>query len=1233
MQAELTLHTSNALDILVDRLADNMTTSPLSPLEREILIVQSQGMERWITMHLARRHGISGGMTFPYPRPFCHWLGRRVLDGAVAAFPDSEPISNVADHFFDREILTWRLFGLLGTDEAAKGPERAPDRDTAAYLSGDADQRKRLQLAARLADLFDEYQMFRPDVLRAWERGDGAPTDAWAHADAERAARWQAPLWRRLVSGVATAQGGLAVGHDLEPLHRRLDHLIDVLRRARRPAGVPSRVTVVGVSSLPPVFLDLLAALSRHIPVSIYFVSPTYHYWGDLRSAKETNRLARRLRVSPEHLLDEQHFQEGHALLAALGRQGRDFFNLLQQVDPSGSAWQELAFVEPGGEIEDEAPDRALHVLQHDILHLVQRSIDERPVLDPEDISLEVHACHSPLREMEVLRDRLLDACCRDPSLRPGDILVQVPDIELYGPYIQAVFGGETGSGPRLPFSIADRRAGREQPLSEVFLEVLDLVGERLTVRQIFNLLDNAALRRRFELDDDEIPTLRRLVDDVAIRWAMDGAQKLRDFQLPAWDSNTWRAGLDRLLLGYAIGPSEELVAGIVPAAGRTAGSADMVGRFAELVERLFTVLRTFSPERNLTEWTEVLLHSLDSLFLAETESEEKGLQWVRNLISRLGETATRIGLDEAVSQRTLRDFLAGKIHGDGFGSGFIDGRITFCALKPMRTIPFQVVCIAGLNDGAFPRRDRRRSFDLMAAEPRPGDRSLRDDDRYLFLETLLAAQRRLLLSYVGRSQKDSARREPSVVLEELLDQVDRTFQVAHEADGGGRRDRRPRDLIVTEHRLQAWSPAYFDPDQAGAGRRFWSFAEENARAAQALASVPSALPRFAEHELHGADEALLDPHGSFELELRLDELQRFWRLPCAEFCRRTLGLSLDLQELEERETEPFLISGLDAYGLRQWLLGRRLKRRRSGETSGEGDRSREAESEQNELFFDALPPEQHPFAPEPPSGDRNGGTETVETAETTETEAEAEARDLRLLRAQGRVPALDLGTHQLRGQSRRVETFLKRLPDLPAVPPRTVDVRAVGEELSFRITGTVRHEVLGDDGPVLLHYRCARLRPVDQIQVWIELLIVALEAEQGGRPVPSALLVGEDATVWLEAPDRVESFVIELVEEYCAGLRRPLPVFGDASHAFAVQDRKAKDPRSSVRRTPMEMARQAFEGRALPGGIDLPDPEAEDPYVRLAFRGEDPLEHADFGAAAERLWKPIFDHAREESR
>ncbi len=1208
MMSELTLYTSNRLDVLVARLAQVMVDSPLPPLEREIFITQSQGMQRWLTLQLAARHGIAGGLTTPFPRPFCHWLAGRVLDHDD--LPSTEAIGDRQTGLFDRETLTWRLFQLL--TRAVEGDTAGRVAEAAAYLEADPDQRKRLQLASRIAALFDDYQMFRPDMLSGWE-GASEPRLNEPNSASEL---WQAMLWRDLC--LPSADSAEDDAPKDTPLHRRLHRLIEVLSASEPPAGLPSRVSVVGVSSLPPIFIDLLAALSRHLPVAVYFVSPTYHYWGDLRSERETSRLARRMKLRPDQLLEERHFEQGHALLAALGRQGRDFFNLLQQADETGGAWQDVEFEEPG-------EDSALHVLQNDILHLVDRGSEQRLPLDPADRSIEIHACHSPLREMEVLRDRLLDSLARDPDLRPGDILVQVPDIELYGPYIQAVFGVDHDAAPRLPFSIADRRAGREQPPSEVFLDVLDLVGSRLTVRQVFDLLDTPAIRRRFELAVDEIPTLRRLVDDVRIRWAMDGGQKRTDFELPALDANTWRAGLDRLLMGYAVGSDagfdSVLPAGIAPFAGDTTGAADAIGRFTTYVERLFEILRQLGKARPLDDWVGVTLSAVDHLFAAESEAEERGLQWVRDEINKLAKLQAAIGLDEPISPRVVRDHLASVLHGSGFGSGFIDGRITFCALKPMRTIPFRVVCIAGLNDGAFPRQDLRRSFDLIAASPKAGDRSLRDDDRYLFLETLLAARDRLILSFVGRSQKDSSKREPSVVLAELMDQIDRTFVPAGPpADGSARS---ARELLWVEHRLQPWSPAYFsaqetseDADPAQIDDRLRSFSHENARAAQALAAVRHEVPRFADGELPGLEDALLESHGPVELEVRIDDLRRFWRLPCRHFCQGSLGLRLPDEEEAEAESEPFLIGGLEAFEIRQWMLDRRLTRRSLADSDPDPDEILGEDGDSvHEAGHDGEPGAGHDSDPIPL--------------------AAVEAREMEILRAQGRLPAEGVGAHQMRRQSRRVESFLENLPSFRPAPPSSIDLHISDDELGFRLTGSVIRGTLDENGRLsrILVLRCGEIRPEDLLDTWIELLAVCRHAASRDLQAPSALLIGEDRTLRIDPPIDVETRLEEILQGYRRGLGRALPFFPAASHAFAEQSLKLSDPRNPARLSPADKARRIFEGRSGPIGAAKLRPDADNPYVRLAFRGADPIDDPEFSQLSERIWLPILAASREEAR
>lgn len=1154
--SRLTLFTSNRLDVLVDRLAADMAASPLPPLAQEIVVVQSEGMQRWLTLELARRHGVSGSLTTPFPRPFCRWLARRVLD--AEALPDSEPIPRGDDSAFGREMLSWRLFARLGRLDAddSEVAESAP----AAYLADDPDQRKRYQLAQRLGSLYDDYQMFRPQMLARWQAGEPA-------GEVERAAEtegWQAELWRHLV---APTEGGSE-----EPFSNRMRRLTLRLGRTRKdPAGLPRRVSVLGVSTLPPAFVELLTALARWTQVGVYFVSPTYHYWGDLRSEREQARIVRRERA--QKLLAgrdapsvAQHLERGNALLAALGRQGREFFDILQDADPSGGAWHDLDFVDPL-----ESSSSALARLQSDVLHLADRGAVQHtpPVPWPEgDRSLSVHACHSPMREMEVLRDQLLRAFAELDGLRPSDVLVLVPDIELYGPLIQAVFGKSMGDAPAIPFSVADRRTGKEQPPSETLLDVLGLAGARVTVREVFDLLDTPAVRRRFGLEASDLPELRALAEATRVRWGFDGRHRHRVFDVPVSEQNTWRAGLDRLVMGYATGsseaPLEELVetgaGAILPFAGDTPGAVEALGRFARFVDTLSSVLDDLRRRRSFGGWAEALRTVIDRLFAAESDDEERGLQAIRDAADELHRLAQGAGgeEDDEVHLQVVREHLGTVLSAEGFASGFLAGRVTFCALRPMRTIPFRVIAIAGLDDGAFPRRDRRPGFDLMARSRRPGDRSLRDDDRYLFLETLLAARQRLVLSYVGFSQRDASKREPSVVLAELLDQVDRTFV---SADGESARSR-----VVVEHRLQPWSAAYFEPEARASGDLF-SFDDGQAAAARALRGPGLTVPPFFASS-SGPSPGPAADSAAEPTELSVDELVSFWLHPPRAYCRG-LGIVLDEEALSDAESEPFDLGGLDGYEARQWLLERWLALRR--ETGDEA------------------------------------GAERDDTAERA------------ILRARGLLPPGALGDTAYSDLRRRVESFAARVPEASYLDPVTVDVGggSGGDGArTWRLTGRVGGRT--EDG--LLRFRCATLRPADLVRTWIEGLAAGQEAR----------LLGEDLEVRIAAPASATSVLDALVDGYEQGRRRPLPVMAETSRAWAEQARALADPRSLARKTPRDAAREVFEGRFR--RTDGPQPESRDPYVRLCFRDADPLDHPEFDRWAQRLWRPILDHVREVS-
>ncbi len=833
-------HHSNRLEILAERLAELLSQPLRSPLAREIIITQSNGLARWLQLRLADRLGVSAHLSFQFPTTFLWEMARRVLRGLP---PTSA---------FDPPVLRWRIMAQLA--ERSDEPGFA---SVCAWLGDPGDDFRRYELACRIAECFDQYLIYRPDWIAAWEAG--------------RENHWQAALWRRL-TGAGAAHRGQAQARLRQALQQG-----EIDRRR-----LPERVTLVGLSALPPLVLDLLAELAHFIEIHLLLLNPCQEYWGDIRAERDLARLGEEIDPEAEYL------SVGHPLLASLGKQGRDFFDLLQNYAPV--EWEK--FVEPAGAA-------ALPRLQADILHLRERGTVEHPPLPlrPDDDSLQIHVCHGPMREVEVLHDQLLALFAAHPDLRPSDVLVMAPDIARYGPLLEAVFGAAP-AGRRIPFSIADQGLPVENPLVEAFFNLLDLSGERFDAAQVLGLLEAPAISRRFALNEEDVERIRRWVREVGIRWGINASVK-DDWALPVTAEHTWQAGMDRLLLGYALpGQGRELYAGILPYDEVEGGEAQALGGLQSFLDQLFDLHQQLRQPRPPAEWIAVLSGLLERFFAAR-EREEHELQLIRSALETLGETLALAGFAESVSLSVLKSALREGLNAPESGLGrFLGGGVTCCAMVPMRSIPFAVVCLIGLNDDAYPRPNRPVSFDLMAGSFRRGDRSRRRDDRYLFLETLLSARRCFYLSYVGQNIRDNTPLPPSLLVSELLEVVERSFVA----------DPSPRARIVTQHPLQPFSPRYFSGDP-----RWFSYAQEWVEASRqagrgqrdAAALLSTALP---------APEPALR-------WVTLEALIQFFKHPARWLLRERLGIRVDADEEALETCEPFVPDALESYQMLNEML------------------------------------------------------------------------------------------------------------------------------------------------------------------------------------------------------------------------------------------------------------------------------------------------------------------------
>jgi exodeoxyribonuclease V gamma subunit len=837
--AGLFVYRSNRLEALGERLADVFRVPLPNPLQPETIVVQSLGMRRWISFELAARLGVTMNCRFPFFQEFAHGL---LHAGAKT------------QNAFSRNALPWRILALLPRLIAQPGFEPLQH-----YAGSDAQAAlKQFQLAHQIATVFDRYLAHSPERLLQWEN--------------KREQGWQAQLWRELAKGHAETHPPALV------------RAFSARAEAGEPLpGVAPRLSVFGISGVPPFFLHLLQAAGRLIDVHLFLLEPTDQYWGDILSQKEQSRLLRRPELKGK-TAEDLHFEPANELLASFGRPGRAFSRDIEDLEPNDS---EPLFVEP-------EPATLLTALQSDIFQVSEPMSSEEPArrtVAPGDVSLQIHCCHGPMRELEVLHDRLLDLFERLPGLMPKDILVTMPEVETYAPYIGAVFNVPDATGQRLPFSIADRSAQAESSVAAALLKLLALHGSRFLARDVLALLEIQAVRQRFGIAESELDDVRRWVDDTGIRWGIDAAHRAA-VGLPSFDNNCWRAGLDRLLLGYALpGDGATLFADVLPYPEIEGGDAALLGRFVDYCEKLFRLIPALDAPRTLVEWESALRELLDT-FVADNDELADELKRVRSAVRGIGALAEFH--PAPISFDVLRTHLASVLGETESGFGFLAGHITFCSLKPMRSVPFRVICILGLNDTAFPRREPPLGFDLLAQEGR--GRSRRDDDRQLFLETILSARDALYLSYSGLSPRDNTEAPPSVVVTELLDYTARNYEPA---------------LAVTKHPLQAFSTRYFGIDEP-----LFSYSA-SALAASRASCMSQPSKRAAE------------PLGEMEKldrELEIPALVKFFANPSKYFLEQRLKLRLPKSEEVVDDCEP-----LQVEPLHRWKLQNRLVRAGAG--------------------------------------------------------------------------------------------------------------------------------------------------------------------------------------------------------------------------------------------------------------------------------------------------------------
>ncbi len=1129
----LQIEFSNRFERLQDSLLDAMAAPPPSPFVSEEIIVPSAATRRRVELAAADRFGICSNIRFSF---LAQWLWRQI--GHVVAVSEMSP--------FTAPVLTWRVLSIFGERAFVAG--HAP---LAGYLRS-ADDVMRYELAASTATLLEHYLTYRPDWLAAWLEGTPAGIGNLDSAR-QQDERWQAALWRRIARDLGTDSRHPSVAF--------FDAMKAMGPGAPARAGLPGAAHVFCLPTTPPLYLHILNRLAQWIDLRLYVLNPCREYWFDIVDPKRLSYLAANDRAD--------HHEIGNRLLAAWGKQTRAHIDLLLRNDSA-------AMVDDADFAAAESTTLLARVQNAilDLTDLAHGSVE----LGPDDRSIEVHVCHSLTRELEVLQDQLLALFASGDPPRPSDILVVTPDLETAAPLIEAVFGNAP-KACEIPYTITGRPASVLNPCAQALLTVLDVATSRLRASDVFELLQQPIIARRFAIGDADLDAVHAWIGESGIRWGFD-ARHRGELGLPATGRHSFSDGLDRLFLGYALPTSAAMPLNGRLAAGDAEGSGALaLGSFSAFFRRLEYLHGELARPKSPVEWQQVLLGVVaDFVDPAgdEIDDQRDTVAAIHELQSNMAHGGISQPLELDVVRHALRALLDDPTRG-----GMPGGAVTFAAMSSLRNLPYGFVCVLGLNDGAFPSTRQPQEFDLLARDPRPGDQQRRIDDRNVFLDLLLAARQRLYLSFTGRSVRDNAFLPPSVLVAELLDYCVAATAVAPFAPESLRA---ARDRLVVMHPLQSFSLDYFKPDADPRRRSFngeycEALKERLAASAfppdatAAIGDEPAAVSatatagdeRAAAAETGAANEdddeledenaasepqqkffprPLAEPGPEFH-EVALDHLVRFFANPCRYLLRERLGIVLRKGDEELQDDEPFLPD----WHARDALAKRVLPRLLAGAT-------------------------------------------VVDVRE--------------LARAGVEYPDGRVGDIELERELQRLGTFARAVA--PALAERTLapilgalDFALDGE--AWRLTGEFGD--LRSSGLIRHRYDDARAR--DYLDGWIAHLFINAVAPSG--VAAQTTWHSRDGHYVLPPVDDARERLGALLALYRQGLQRPIHFFPKSAWKYVREGENGSKAASMWKTT-----RYHEHG------------EDRDPAYRLALRGvDDPLDE-EFAEYAKAVFQPLLD-------
>ncbi len=840
---------------------------PDNPMKPEWICIQSRGMKQWIAAQTAQNFGVCANMRFLFPRQMID----QIFTGFTSPQNQWEKKVQEPEEILNQDILFWSVMQLINENKSEKNLEGIID-----YIRKDETGKKLYQLSMKIAKIFDDYQVYRPYMLMEWQE----QKDHWNLKDSD--ARWQAWLWNAIAAEKPQNHIAYRASHFLKTFdikNIRKEHL-------------PLRISFFGISAIPKIFLQVFEKASQIMDINLFLLIPSNQFFFDIKSEKQIEKISLNQGIASKDS-QQLYYETTNPLLSSLGTAGKNFLFFLESFN----------YHEPFDDLfEDPLQESSsmLYCLQSDILNLVRRSQgEENTPLDIEssDTSVSIHACHSPMRETQVLKDLLLNELEKNSELAPHDIIVMMPDIEAYAPFIESVFSLENN----LPFAISDRKKRSESEPIEAFLKILSLKNSRFERHEVLDLLLSESIAGKFNINFDDIAMIEKMVKNAKILWGNDEEQR-QNFDLPPFKENTWQFGLQRLFMGMAMPENyDELINDILPCQSFEGLELEVLGKFAIFYNTLFSGLENLAGKKSIEQWCRVL-QSLCTSLIDRNFQNRKDLTFLMQTIDQLRDDVQNSRFNGTISFDIIFSIIEQKLDQNISYGKFLTGNITFCNIMPMRSIPFKIVVLMGMDEKSFPGQSFTPGFDLIQKYPESLDKIVREESRYLFLETLLCVRSKFIITYTGINIQDNSMIPCAGVVSELMDTMEQSFIF-------------PKDYTYHfSHLLHPFNREYFIKNSD-----FFSFSKSSCNIAQALFQTKSEKRIFLQKS---NEKGTKEPVSG----ITLSEMIHFFKNPVEWYMKQ--GLEITIPDLEEQtiERETFAISGLDQYTIGSFLVEHNLK-------------------------------------------------------------------------------------------------------------------------------------------------------------------------------------------------------------------------------------------------------------------------------------------------------------------